>query len=67
MTLPARRSVLTHGLPRLRDFYRGLGWKPVPGSDDSRTGFLLGGAPLALCPIPALAAEAGWGVAPGPA
>lgn len=59
--LPPRLSVVTLGardLPRLRQFYAGLGWPEVTGSDDSWTGFLLGGVLLALYPLDELAAEA---------
>jgi catechol 2,3-dioxygenase-like lactoylglutathione lyase family enzyme len=42
----------------LRRFYRGLGWREVPPSDDSWAGFLLGGVLLALYPLDGLAAEA---------
>lgn len=45
-------------LPKLREFYSGLGWSALPGSDDNWTAFLLGGALLALYPLPELAAEA---------
>ena len=59
--LPSRLSVVTLGardLPRLRLFYRGLGWAEVPPSDDSWVGFLLGGVLFALYPLDELAAEA---------
>ncbi len=59
--LPSRLSVVTLGardLPKLREFYRGLGWSELPGSDGSWAGFLLGGVLLALYPLDGLAAEA---------
>lgn len=59
--LPSRLSVVTLGardLPRLRRFYRGLGWEELPSGDDGWTGFLLGGVLLALYPLDELAAEA---------
>ncbi|WP_199314790.1 VOC family protein [Streptomyces cadmiisoli] len=59
--LPSRLSVVTLGardLPRLRRFYRGLGWEEIPSSDDEWAGFLLGGVLLALYPVDELAAEA---------
>lgn len=62
--IPARLSVVTLGardLPRLRDFYRALGWAEVPGSDDGWASFLLGGVLLALYPAAGLAAEAADG------
>lgn len=66
---PARLSVLTLGardLPALRRFYRALGWEEVSGSDDTWSGFLLGGVLLALYPLDDLAAEAAPGL-PRPA
>ncbi|MFJ2741151.1 VOC family protein [Streptomyces sp. NPDC087440] len=67
--IPPRLSVLTLGardLPRLRAFYRRLGWEEVPGSDDAWCGFLLGGVLLALYPVGELAAEAApGGAVPG--
>lgn len=59
--LPSRLSVVTLGardLPKLRQFYSGLGWSEVTGSDDSWAGFLLGGVLLALYPLDELVAEA---------
>lgn len=59
--MPARLTVVTIGardLSRLRTFYAGLGWSPLPGSDDSWAAFQLGGVLLALYPLDALAAEA---------
>lgn len=59
--LPARLSVVTIGardLPKLRQFYVGLGWSEVSGSDDNWAGFLLGGVLLALYPLDGLTAEA---------
>jgi catechol 2,3-dioxygenase-like lactoylglutathione lyase family enzyme len=63
--LPPRLSVVTIGardLPRLREFYSGLGWPALPGSDDDWTAYLLGGALLALYGLDALAAEAAPGL-----
>jgi uncharacterized protein len=60
--LPRRLSVVTLGardLPRLRRFYRSLGWEEVPGGSDEWAAFLLGGAVLALYPVETLADEAG--------
>ncbi|WP_164842330.1 VOC family protein [Actinoplanes solisilvae] len=65
MTIPARLSVVTLGardVGVLRAFYRSLGWPEVPGSDDSWSGFLLGGVLLAVFPLDELALEA----VPGP-
>jgi catechol 2,3-dioxygenase-like lactoylglutathione lyase family enzyme len=62
--IPARLTAVTLGardLPRLRQFYGGLGWSEIPGSDDSWVGFLVGGALLTLYPLPALAEEAAPG------
>jgi catechol 2,3-dioxygenase-like lactoylglutathione lyase family enzyme len=67
--LPSRLSAVTLGardLPKLRQFYRGLGWPELPGSDDNWTAFLLGGVLLTLYPLDALAAEAAPG-RPAPA
>jgi len=57
--VPSRLSVVTLGaqdMSTLRQFYSGLGWSQVPGSDDNWAGFL-GGVLLALYPFDALAAE----------
>ena len=53
--VPARLSIVTLGARKmgvLRSFYRALGWRELPSSDDAWTGFLLGGVLLALfrCP-----------------
>jgi catechol 2,3-dioxygenase-like lactoylglutathione lyase family enzyme len=59
--LPARLSVVTIGarnLPKLREFYSGLGWPQLPGSDDNWSAFLLGGVLFTLYPLDGLAAEA---------
>lgn len=59
--LPARLSVVTIGardLPKLRQFYSGLGWPEVPGGGDNWVGYLLGGVLLTLYPLDELAAEA---------
>jgi uncharacterized protein len=66
--VPARLSIVTLGARKmgvLRSFYRALGWRELPSSDDGWTGFLLGGVLLALFPLPDLAAEAAPG-SPGP-
>ncbi|TDC43670.1 VOC family protein [Micromonospora sp. KC213] len=63
--MPSRLSVVTIGardLPTLRSFYRALGWSELSVSDETWSAFLLGGALLALYPLPALAAEAASGV-----
>ncbi|MER7172232.1 VOC family protein [Streptomyces mesophilus] len=65
--VPSRLSVITLGvrdMPRLRRFYRDLGWAEAPSGDDDWTGFLLGGVLLALYPWQELAAEAAAGEAP---
>jgi catechol 2,3-dioxygenase-like lactoylglutathione lyase family enzyme len=62
--IPARLTAVTLGardLPRLRQFYGGLGWSEIPGSDDGWVGFLAGGVLLTLYPLPALAEEAAPG------
>lgn len=62
--VPPRLSAVTLGardLPKLRQFYGGLGWSEIPGSDDGWVGFLLGGVLLTLYPLPALADEAAAG------
>ena len=44
--VPSRLFVVTVGtrdLPKLRQFYSGLGCQQAPGSDDDWAGFLLGG------------------------
>ncbi|MEU9835387.1 VOC family protein [Streptosporangium sp. NPDC048047] len=65
--MPSRLSIVTLGardLPRLRAFYRGLGWPELPSSDDAWAAFTLGGAVLALYPLDELAAEAAPGTPP---
>jgi catechol 2,3-dioxygenase-like lactoylglutathione lyase family enzyme len=62
MSMPARLSVVTIGvrdLPRLRRFYRSVGWQEIDGSDDDWAAYLLGGVLFALYPVAALAGEAG--------
>jgi uncharacterized glyoxalase superfamily protein PhnB len=64
--LPARLSIVTLGardMSVLRSFYRAMGWPEVPSSDESWTGYLLGGVLLALFPIADLTAEAAPGSA----
>lgn len=64
--LPARLSIVTLGtrdMDTLRRFYRALGWPELPESDDTWTGFLLGGVLLALFPVDDLTAEAAPGSA----
>jgi len=60
-SVPSRLTVVTLGardLPRLRTFYRGLGWAELPGSDNGWAAFHLGGVLLTLYPLDELAAEA---------
>jgi uncharacterized protein len=67
--IPARLSIVTLGardMRVLRSFYRALGWPELTSSDDSWTGFLLGGVLLALFPVRDLTAEAAPG-SPDPA
>jgi hypothetical protein len=45
-------------LPRLRQFYRALGWSETPASSDEWASFVLGGVLFALYPLDELAAEA---------
>jgi catechol 2,3-dioxygenase-like lactoylglutathione lyase family enzyme len=57
--VPAQLNVVTLGardLPRLRDFYRGLGWR-VAAEAEEFCGFELRGAVLALFPWERLAAD----------
>jgi len=64
--LPGRLSIVTLGVRDmgvLRSFYRGLGWRESAGSDETWTGFLLGGVLLALFPVGDLTAEAAPGSA----
>jgi catechol 2,3-dioxygenase-like lactoylglutathione lyase family enzyme len=58
---PARLTVVTLGvrdLPRLREFYVGLGWKPAVDIEGDFAAFELRGAVLALYPLDELAADA---------
>lgn len=51
--VPSRLCTVTLGardVPRLRRFYRGLGWAELPGSGNGRAGFLLAGVLLVLHP-----------------
>jgi uncharacterized protein len=62
--LPARLSIVTLGardMGVLRSFYRSLGWREEPGSDETWAGFLLGGVLLALFPVGDLTDEAAPG------
>ena len=64
--IPARLSIVTLGardMSVLRSFYRSLGWPELASSDDSWTGYLLGGVLLALFPVRDLTAEAAPGSA----
>ena len=64
--IPARLSIVTLGardMAVLRSYYRALGWPELTSSDDSWSGFLLGGVLLALFPMPDLTAEAAPGSA----
>ena len=66
-TLPSRLSVVTLGardLPRLRAFYKKLGFPIRIESSDEFASFLLGGVVLALYPLDSLAAEAAPDVGP---
>ena len=62
--IPARLSIVTLGvrdMEVLRSFYRALGWPELPNSDNSWTGFHLGGVLLALFPLRDLTDEAAPG------
>lgn len=62
--IPARLSIVTLGardMRALRSFYGALGWPETTSSDDSWTGYLLGGVLLALFPVQDLTAEAAPG------
>lgn len=64
MSIPARLSFVTLGardLPRLRDFYKGLGWQPSVETDNFAA-FLLGGVVLGLYAMENLNAEAAPGL-----
>jgi catechol 2,3-dioxygenase-like lactoylglutathione lyase family enzyme len=58
--IPARLTVATigaHDMPKLRAFYRSLGWEEEPKSTDGFASFYLGGAILALFPFDELAKD----------
>ncbi len=60
MIIPARVTVATLGaydMPKLRAFYRGLGWPEKNTSTDDFASFLLDGAILALFPFDHLAKD----------
>lgn len=60
--VPQRVSLLTIGaedLPRLRQFYRALGWEETENSSDSYAVFKTAGVLLSLFPIQELAKDAG--------
>jgi catechol 2,3-dioxygenase-like lactoylglutathione lyase family enzyme len=60
MTIPARCTVATigaHDLPKLRAFYRALGWPERHTSTDGFASFYLAGAILALFPFDELAKD----------
>jgi catechol 2,3-dioxygenase-like lactoylglutathione lyase family enzyme len=60
MTIPARITVATIGvydMPKMRSFYRGLGWQETKTSSDAFASFKLDGAILALFPFEALAKD----------
>lgn len=60
--IPARLSVVTLGVrdfPRMRAFYRALGWHESVHATDDWTAFATAGARLALYPIDQLARESG--------
>jgi catechol 2,3-dioxygenase-like lactoylglutathione lyase family enzyme len=67
--VPARLTVVTlgvHDLARMREFYKGLGWKVAFEVEDDVTAFELRGAVLCLFPLDMLAedgrvAAATWG------
>ncbi|MGD0083491.1 MAG: VOC family protein [Acidimicrobiales bacterium] len=64
--IPARLSLVTLSatdLPRLRDFYQAMGWRPANSSDEFAS-FVLGGAVLALYPRELLQSEAAPDLAP---
>jgi hypothetical protein len=69
MMIPARITVATLGaldMPKLRAFYRGLGWREKDGSSDDFASFYLSGSILALFPYQHLADDAHV-AAPAPA
>lgn len=60
MTIPARITVATIGaydMPKMRAFYRSLGWRETKTSSDGFASFLLDGAILALFPFKELAKD----------
>ncbi len=60
MAIPARLTVATIGaldMPKMRAFYRGLGWQEVGNASDGFTSFRLDGAILALYPFDSLAKD----------
>ena len=60
MTIPARITVATIGaydMPKMRAFYRSLGWPEKDTSTDGFASFLLDGAILALFPFDELAKD----------
>lgn len=67
--VPQRLTFVTLGvrdMPRLRRFYRDLGWEEAAGGTDDFASFACGGVRLALSPIDLLGEEAAAG-APAPA
>ena len=61
MTIPQRLTMVTIGarsLPKLREFYRAIGWSENEGSDETFTSFTIGTLRLALYPVELLGAEA---------
>jgi catechol 2,3-dioxygenase-like lactoylglutathione lyase family enzyme len=63
--IPQRVSLVTLGaldLPRLRRFYRTLGWTETPSSDDNYCVFTTAGVLLSLFPLHELAKDAGLAI-----
>ena len=61
MTIPQRLTMVTIGarsVPKLREFYRAIGWSENEGSDDTFTSFTIGALRVALYPVELLGAEA---------
>ena len=61
MTIPQRLTMVTIGarsVPKLREFYRAIGWSENEGSDETFTSFTIGTLRLALYPVELLGAEA---------
>jgi hypothetical protein len=61
MTIPQRLTMVTIGarsVPKLREFYRAIGWSENEGSDGTLTSFTIGTLRLALYPVELLGAEA---------